>query len=273
MSTPSGCYELKMARFFSQVYLSATDFSFYKKIARQKLSATFFYFLLLLFLVSVATASSSFFYVKSELERVVHWAEKHLPPITVRNGELSSTVEQPYTVADPQFVFILDTTGKVTRFDPQVRQGVLVMKDRVIIKREGSENQDFLLNWIRELNLDAPTLRAWKEKSIPVLPFFLFALFFVGALFSKTVQAFLFSFIVWVFSTPKATGLGMKEIFTLSLYAATPAILLSLLVQVLRLEIPYFVAIYFFMYAAFFVGAFMQCRRRENNEKDPFFEL
>lgn len=262
-----------MKRFFSQIYLSSTDFSFYRKIVRQKLFATFQYFFVLLFLVSLIATVFNYFLFKEGIRGFSAWADKNLPEITVKEGTVSSPVAQPYRRADGNFIFILDTTGAETRVDPQYGNGVLVMKDRALVKREGVETQEIDLKWVKDLTLNAATVRQWKERALPLLFPILFAVLFLGMVISKTLQALLFALVVWVFSNAKQTGLQLRDLFNLSVYAATPAILVSLLVQSVGVAVPYFPFIYFFMYGAFFIGAFMQCRLKTDKEKDSFDNL
>jgi len=257
-------------RFFSAVCSSATDFSFYRQIVRQKLSQTVVYFLLLLFSAAVVLTGFYYFYVKRELEYVVEWSQKHLPHITIRKGHVSSPVEQPYKVQEKDFAFFLDTTGVLTRLDPQVAAGVLVLKDRVFFKRPGLETQDMPLHWVKELDVDAQKVTQWKDKAVPLLGPFLFVTFLVGLVFSKTLQALLFSMLFFVFSNSTITGLQFKELFNLSVYALTPPTLLGVFVQILQWDIAHFFWIYFFLYGAFMVGAFLQCRKIQNKENELF---
>jgi len=261
-----------MNRFLLQVYSSCTDFPFYKTIVRQKMFSTIQYFVILLFLVALITTGVYYFYFKAGANLLVDWAVKHLPEISIREGIVSSPVSQPYTAIDDNFIFILDTTGEVDRLDPQITTGVLVMKDRVWIKRKGMETQDIDLSWIKELDLNAYIVSTWKDKIIPLMMPLVFIFSLIGLLLSKMIQAFMFSFMVSLFYPEEKSGLGLQELFNLCVYAATPAILIGLLVQVLHLQIPLFWWIYFAMYAAFFIGAFMQCRSKKEKEPEIFIE-
>lgn len=261
-----------MTTFFSQIYLSATDFSFYRKIARQNLSQTLQYFFLLLLIMASLTTVVYFYTFKAGIESFALWAQKNLPAMEIRNGILSSTAPQPYSVQEKDFAFILDTTGKITRFDPLIPNGVLVTRDRVSVKRQGLETQDIVFNWVKELQITAEKIQVWKDKIIPLLIPILFVSLLIGLVLSKTLQAFIFSLVILIFSNPQTTGLGMRELFNLSLYAATPALLLGLVIQLLRLEIPYFQVIYFALYAAFMTGAFWQSKIKQDKENNPFFE-
>jgi len=261
-----------MNRFLTQVYSSCTDFSFYKTIVRQKLFSTIQYFVILLFLVALITTGVYYFYFKAGVKTFADWALVHLPEISIREGIVSSPVVQPYTALDDQFVFVLDTTGEVDRLDPQVTNGILVMKDHVWVKRKGMETQNVDLSWVKKLDINAHVISTWKDKIIPMILPLVFIMSLIGLFLVKMLQAFMFSFVVSLFYPEEKTGLKLPELFNICVYAATPAILLGLLVQVLHLQIPLFWWIYFAMYVAFFMGAFMQCRINKEKEPDIFIE-
>ena len=165
-----------MSQFFRQVYLSCSDFSFYRTIVRQKLRPTIQYLLILLFFVALISSAVYYFYFKSGMNTLVTWSQKHLPEISIRDGVVTSPVEQPYTSFEEDFMFVLDTTGTVKYFEPQVVNGVLVMKDRIRIRRPGMETQDVDLKWVKELDLNVQIIETWKNKITPLIIPFVFVL-------------------------------------------------------------------------------------------------
>lgn len=264
-----------MTRFFKDIYNSCIDFQSYKKIASQKVSRSVQYFILLLFIISIVSSIFYSVFFKIGLDKFNEWSQKHLPEINIQNGEVSSEVSQPYTAIEKDFVFILDTTGEVTRIDSRYPSGVLVNKNSLLLKRMGMEDQVVDLSWIQSLELSAPIIAQWREKMMPLVIPFIFVATLLGLLISKFFHAFLFSYGASVFFPKERTGLGLKELFNLSLYSATPAILISLLAQILQLQIPLFWWIYFGMYAAFFIGAFSNTRviNEQENKKDNDLQL
>lgn len=264
-----------MKKFFYQVYSSCIEFSFYKSIVRQKVATSVQYFLILLSVVALFSSVVYCLYFKVTVNAFAQWSEKNLPEITVRDGEVHSSVAQPYTTIDKEFVFILDTTGETTRIDTLYPNGVLVKKKSMLVKKEGLEDQEFDLSWIKQLDLSAPLVATWKEKMMPVLIPFVFIITIVGLLISKFFQALLFSYAASIFYPHDRTGLKFPHFFNIALYSATPPILLSFIAQIFKLQIPLFWWIYFGMYAAFFIGAFSQCRviKEGDNNKDMDIDL
>ena len=262
-----------MKRFFTQIYFSCTDFSFYKSIVRQKVSASVQYFLILLFLITLFSSIVYCFYFKVGVKLFAEWSEKNLPEIMIREGIVQSKVSQPYISEQKDFVFILDTTGKVTRIESQYPNGVLLQKSALLVKRAGMEDQEFDLSWIKKLDLSAPIVAAWKEKIMPLLIPVVFLLTLIGLLISKFFQAALFSYCASLFYPKERSGLAWPEFFNLALYAATPPILIGFLAQALKIQIPLFWWIYFGMYAAFFIGAFSQCRVIKESDKENDIDL
>jgi hypothetical protein len=196
-----------------------------------------------------------------------------LPEITIREGVVQSKVSQPYIAEEKDFVFILDTTGKTTRIESRYANGVLLQKNALLVKRAGMEDQEFDLSWIKKLDLSPPIVALWQEKIMPILIPIVFVMTFLGLLISKFFQAFLFSYLASLFYPKERSGLTLAQFFNLALYAATPPILTSFLAQSLKIQIPLFWWIYFGMYAAFFIGAFSQCRVIKESDKQDDIDL
>ena len=92
------------------------DLGVFGKVARQRLRRTFVYLLLLVVLATTTTTIAWMMH----LREAVRWLEPHLdeiPTITIRNGEASADVEQPWVKrlgkddSGLEVVAIIDTTG------------------------------------------------------------------------------------------------------------------------------------------------------------------
>jgi len=147
------------------------------------------------------------------------------------------------------------------------------MKNRVLVKRSGIKDQEFDLSWVKKLDLSPAIVAAWRGKIIPIIIPFVFLITLISLLITKFFQAFLLSYGASLFCPQEKTGLGLPEFFNLALYAATPPILIGFLAQMLRIQIPLFWWLYFGMYAAFFIGAFLQCRVINDTGKDNDIDL
>ena len=74
-------------------------------------------------------------------ENLADFIEKNFPQdISIRNGEVSSSEKQPFVrkISNGKFVFILDTTGKITSLD---QEGILITKDKLITKFKNEEGE------------------------------------------------------------------------------------------------------------------------------------
>ncbi len=262
-----------MIKFFRQIFLSCSDFPFYKTVVKQKVSQSVQYFILLLLAVTLISSVFYCFYFKLALNVFDEWSQKHMPEMMVRDGVVTSSVSQPYTAIEEDFVFVLDTTGTIDRIDPLYPNGILVKQSSVLVKRSGLEDQELDLTWIKSLELSAKVVSLWKTKAFPVLIPFVFLITLIGLLLSKFFQAFLFSYAASILYPKERTGLGFSQFFNLALYSATPPILIGVLAQVLKIQIPLFWWIYFGMYAAFFIGAFSQCRVIKEPDKNQDMDL
>jgi uncharacterized protein DUF1189 len=227
------------------------DLGVFARVARQKLRRTFAY-LLLLVVLSTASATAS---VMLKLRDAVRWLEPHLdeiPTITIKNGRASADVEQPWVKrlgTDDQghdVVAIIDTTGRRTDFEPN-EVGVFLKRTEVAIKTDG-DTKVLSLARVPDTTIGPDVIRGWIKEAMRKVPFYLAAFFVVFYLFVKSMQAVL---LVLAALVGARAQLRFGELFTVAVYALTPAVLLDCALPFLPFRLPMFLLVYTAMAIAY----------------------
>lgn len=235
---------------------SSTDFKFYKEIFLQPFGVTLRYLLLLTILVTALIGIRYGVAVNKFVKEGLTWMEANAPYIEITDGVVKADVEQPYTAESKDFVMIIDTTGKVNTIDQKYKTGVLLTKEKLIVKNDEIRAQEFDLRKVKKFVIDKPAFAKWKKFLVYILIPFIVLMQFFYFFIVKIIQSLVASMAVLV----AKPGLRLSNVLNVCVYALTPVTLLSLIVTLASPRpIPLFWLIYIGMYIAFIIGALSQC--------------
>jgi hypothetical protein len=247
------------------LFTVAFDLGVFTTVARQRLRRTFVYLLLLVALA----AGASTVRVMMLLREGVRWLEPHLdeiPTIVIKNGEASADVEQPW-VKDlgtdehgNRVVAIIDTTGQRTDFRPN-EVGVFLKKHEVVVKQV-EEQREIPLSRFPDTTIGPDVVRGWIKQAMRRAPFYIGALLLAWYLFAKSMQALLLVLAALI----GARAMRFGQLFTVAVYALTPAVLLDCVLTFVPLHIPAFWLVYVALGAAY---AILGARRADAPPPTP----
>ena len=220
------------------------DLGVFAKVARQRLRRTFVYLFLL---VVLSTAATTVVWMM-HLREAVRWLEPHLdeiPTITIRNGQASADVEQPWVKrlgSDDQghdVVAIIDTTGARQSFGPN-EVGVFLKRRDLVVKQASEELRVIPLSRFPDTTVGPDIVRGWIATALRRAPFYLGAFLGIWYLFAKTMQALLLVLAALI----GARAMRFGQLFTVAVYALTPAVLLDSALPFTKLHLPAFWLVY-----------------------------
>ncbi len=149
--------------------------------------------------------------------------ERNLPEIEIKHGEVSSPVPQPFTLERDGFVFILDTTGTTTDLDPSVRQGLLLTKTDLFLRRRRAvrETRRYALEEFPDVVLNQTTvgqmldvIKAWAWLAVGL---FVFLWLWVAKLF----QVLCWSLLGLLVNAASGRSLRYGALFNIGVLALT----------------------------------------------------
>ncbi|MDP8218509.1 MAG: DUF1189 family protein [Candidatus Theseobacter exili] len=243
------------AEFLSSIWKSCTSFQFYSDAAQKSLgyAVKFFFFMIILYsLIMITLMSPAIF---KGIPEAFNWAIRNFPQIEIQSGKAQTIgLQKPFKQVWPgEFALIIDTTDQNKNLPSTVPSGILVLSDRIIMKNPSFERQ-FLYpaNW--NFSVDTAFLMKWKARFYwPVLPV---VLLFVPIYFvlSKSFQILVFGLVFIFFGRFVRKTLPGEIVFKLSIFALCPALVLTLMVLLLGVVVPFFDFLYYGIYVAFFLG-------------------
>lgn len=242
--------------FINSLLRSCTDFKFYKEIFTQPFGRTLRH---LLFLALLTTAILGFRYgigLNNFSQKGLKWVEEKAPYIEIADGVVKADVEQPFLAETEGFAIVIDTTGETPKVPEKYKTGILLTKDKFIVKHDEVRTQEFDLSKIKSFKLDKTSFGKLRKFFVfALIPFMLIMQFFYFFI-AKIVQALITGLILIMFKP----GFKYTNILNLCIYALAPVTILSVIVTLLSPRpIPFFWLIYLGMYIAFVAGSIRQC--------------
>lgn len=240
----------------SSLIRSSTDFKFYKEIFQQPFGKTLRYLLSLVILVTIVLGIRYGIGFYKFSKETLKWVEENAPVVEITDGIVTADVNQPYLAEGKGFVMVIDTTGETARISEKYKAGILLTKDRLIVKHDEVRTQEFELSKIKSFKLDKNTFKKWRKLFVYVLMPFMVVMQFFYFTIAKIVQVLLTGLVVLIFKP----AVKYSNILNICTYALTPVTILSLIVTLVSPRpIPFFWLIYLGMYIAFVTGAVKQC--------------
>lgn len=224
-----------MRRFSNPVAIVLSFYSkdLYRDVARNWLGAGIVY-LLMMTLLSVVPPLVK---MQTKLTRFAREQAGPLldqtPPVVVRDGHVSSPVEQPYFMrsTNGRPVVILDTTGRITTLDSTEAQ-VLVTATRLMIRKSRGampETRVFELMRVQHFELDRAKATRWMQQVVKWFALALSPIVFVGVFVFRLCQVLLLAALGLSLASQLRTRLGFAALMRLAVVAFTPTFVLDTL--------------------------------------------
>lgn len=218
---------------WSGLWRSAFDADVYRQASAASKRRVFGYLAVLLAIAAVVITVQAHVLFNQSARRFSdsQWWAKNLPEIRVEKGQASSPVEQPFVYEQGGFAFMLDTTGGTTELDAKYRQGVLLTKTELFLRRQrrGEETRRYSLAEMPDVTLNQTTLQGWLNLLatwgwIPVL-----VIMTVWLWVAKLLQVLLWSLVGLVVNAVSKRRLSYGAIFRIGVMALTVPLYVDLL--------------------------------------------
>ncbi len=220
-----------------ETWASIRNLEYGQQIVKKTVGQAFWYwfkYVLAISLVLVVMALASLTYFTPQLPK---FAETMLPniSITVKDGKLTSTAPQPYVAGDANFMFILNTKGRVEDAD-KLKAGVLVLADRAIVKND-TETRVFNFSDIKDnFTLTKNGVINWLKDDKSTLLLIGLVIILIGTiitlgtyLISKWIAFIIGALILFVMAKIIHRSVSFGDTLKLAIYAAVPSLIVSLL--------------------------------------------
>jgi len=235
---------------FSAIHIPPLSFfskELYSDVALNWRSVNFIYLLLLLaacwILIMIKVNNSIARFVNNEAPRIV----EQVPKITITNCEASIDGPQPYYIknSDSNSVLaIIDTTGTIKSLD-NTGAYCLLTKNAVIIRQSDVETRAYSLSQVKNFVLTSDRLMKWLQIFKKVFIIVSYPLALLGSFIFRIIQALIYGAIGLLFASWCKIKLAYDALIRLSIIAVTPCIIISTVLLLANVSLPYDVLIYF----------------------------
>lgn len=251
--------EQEKIKFFSRLNKSITNISYYNVFTKESLGRSFLYLFLLSLLISFVSAIIISYNTNQGLQSLKDYG-KTIPYFELKNGELNVSGDMPIIYKDPEdnAPIIIDTSGKTDiSILNQHEEAVLILKDKIIIKRNSIDKREIAFGEIKELNFNKNTL----EKFIPNIKLILNIIVIIAVIIFMPIwlfitslfSALILSLIGLIIKSITKKEISFNSIYIMSIYSLTlPLILKYIIVFNLPFTIPFFGFMYYGI-AAFYI--------------------
>jgi len=243
---------------FPNLLRTTFDFALYDEVTKQRARRTAGYFALLVVVLSIVLTAATVFHMRAFIKKEITPELDKLPVVTIRNGVASTNVPQPW-VRDfddgngVRTIFAIDTTGKMTGFAPG-EQGILLMRTQVLVKSM-SNPQEQAVDWKdvfdEDTTIDAKWMKRWIDKAVWIAAAALLVVRPVYHTGAKLLVALLTSLVALIVASSRRRQLRYGQLFSIALYALTPAILIDTVLDVVNVDVPHFWVLYLLVAAAY----------------------
>jgi hypothetical protein len=152
-----------------------------------------------------------------------------IPEITINKGELKTPENRPYLILDPDsknIVAIIDTSGEYQSLD-KTSATILVTKHGVFYQSKSKLGRAHEFSPDLDIEIQPVQISSKLDLFVKWSWVFLFPFFLLFSLCYRIVEAALFAIIGEIFSHMWRVPLTYGEIFKITIFAMTPAIILG----------------------------------------------
>lgn len=166
---------------------------------------------------------------------------EQIPPLTIDKGKVSTPVETPYFIKDPDTgkeLAIIDLTGKITSLDGRDAK-VLVLPSKVLARQSTTEVREYDLSQVQHFEFTREKAQDWLAtfKNLLLVIVAPFAILF-GYVY-RILQLLLYAAVGMGFASINRLKAEYGVMMRLTAVAVTPAILINAIYDVAGKGIPF----------------------------------
>ena len=225
---------------FHPLVLSFYSQPLYQDAAKNWRGAAFLYLLLVLGLSLLPTMVTMQRGMSKFVAEDAPGVLQQIPRVSIIDGEVSTDVETPYDIIDPETgktMIIIDPDGGLDSLEGSDAK-VLITRNQLIAKQRPRETRVYDLSGIKNFTIDRARVAGWLEAArvwlVPLLfPFILLALYCF-----RLFQAFVYGLIGLIFAKLLHVRLGLMASVALAIIAITPLLVLDTIFGVAKFQPP-----------------------------------
>jgi hypothetical protein len=240
-----------LLKFFGEIFLSACDPFFFRKIIKKSTGRAFGYYFFFTTLHTLVICAVGLWFLSTLWDPALNQLRKVIPSFEARitQGHLSTTLPEPVALGDSRFAFILDTTGRTNNLLP-FKSAVFVSETKAIVKKNSFETREYNFSALPDFSITSSDVLQWlghHQQTILWSIFSLMAFLILPTLWLMILPAILFLILIAMIPMKLVRSrLSYSEALSIGLYAVTLPTLLQTYTLVRGFTIvPWIYAVYF----------------------------
>jgi hypothetical protein len=216
----------------------------------QKIGKTIGYVFILMLIASIPLAIQITSFINTSIAGLNEVVQSEIPDFELKNGKLTSQIEEPITREADGMYFIFDTTDSVTRDDiNEYDDAVAFYSDHLIIKSMTSvdevryESFGAVTLTKEDVSMFADQLSEIAPIAIPIM--IIIAYLFFTAL--KFIGVTVLALIGLIVRNIAKRNLSYRQLWMLSAYAVTIPTIFFAIIDLLEIIVPFSLALYWFV--------------------------
>lgn len=232
-----GCLQGLVLSFYSR--------DFYRDVAKNWGSGVLLYLILLLVICWACLSISVQKTVSVGYKGFSETFFPQLPAITIKNGKVSTPENRPYLIkdSDNKLVAVVDTSGKYK--DLESAHISFLVTDQALIYK--SHKEERIHKFDSDFNLDLKPDAVKKITTIAInwLWVIFFPIVILASLIYRLIQSALYAILGELFAVICKVPLTYGQIFKLTIFAITPSIILSTILEWFSISFNHLWLLYF----------------------------
>jgi len=171
-----------------------------------------------------------------------------IPQITITKGEVSTNVETPYYIPQPndpanrlnktsEYLAVIDLTGKYKSLE-DVNSSILLTRRSLILRNRPAETRTYDLSGVESFSVDSARIHGWLDSSRYFVAPGFYGLVLVFSFLYRAVQVALYAAVGILFARSMNAGLEYPALMRLAAVAVTPPMMLNEVVDLAQIHIP-----------------------------------
>ena len=215
--------------------------SLYRDVGRNWRGIGFWCMFLLLAITWAVTLGKFHVEAQKFVRDEVPKALEHVPAVTIKDGEASSDVPQPYEMKEPDSgrVFaVIDTTGQINSLD-DTSAIVLLTKTKLFVKDQNNgQVREIPLKTFGNVTIDKKFLQGWADWIGKWMSFVVYFPALLGSVVFRLIQMLIYGLIGLAFASMFNARLDYAALMRLSVMSIIPILLLDTIFSLTGARVP-----------------------------------
>lgn len=274
--------------FFKKIWYSIDKVEKYSELSAEGFGSAIKYLIILIVMLAIVSAGVTVFRTSKQMKQVSEYIKENAPEFTYSEGILNVDIQEPMINESESFgKIIIDTVTETENIEEQYindikneRRAVIVLKDKLILKEAGVENNIAYKyeELFKELNItefNKEDLASYLVSSV-MMPLYLnlFLVLFIYALVMQAVNTVFYIIAISIFGYLTSVILRLRiryvAVFNMAVYSITLPTLLYIIYLGVNAFVNYTVAYFEVMYmlvATIYMIAALFILKTEFNKK------